>query len=188
MASGWSFGRYSSSRQTRRCVRRIIATGLNRKACGSISIPIAFALKLARQSPKCLNHRSKVDRGFAVGSSPSAGAGHKKLVGACAVPNAGRVEHHVDGILVRNVTPAGLNHRRSPKTHPDGIMHPFAFQSLSSGCSILWANPALGGCCSRIATTSFHVGFGVEQTTSHRYRPTGRFRRQRLKTGVSCVS
>ncbi len=93
-----------------------------------------------------------------------------------------RVEHHVDGILVRNVTPAGTNPQTLAKTHRMEIIHPFAFPVFIFQ---LFDFMGKSGTQQRMLLQNrdnvFHVGFGVEQTDHIGIAPQTGFARQRLK-------
>ncbi|CNU81782.1 Uncharacterised protein [Salmonella enterica subsp. enterica serovar Bovismorbificans] len=123
-------------------------------------------------------------------SSPSSHCRHKEVVGCVPVPNASPGSSITLTAFSSGMSrQLGQIHRRSPKRIGWKLSIHSRSQSLSSSCSILWANPApSSGCCSRIATTSFmSVSASNRPITSvspHRRVSPG----NGSKTGVSCVS
>ena len=75
-----------------------------------------------------------------------------------------RIEHHVDGIFIRNVAPARADPQPLTEAHRMEVIHPFPlpvfiFQLLD----LMRESGAQQRVLLQLGNDRFHIGFGIEQ-------------------------
>ena len=93
-----------------------------------------------------------------------------------------RVQHHVDGILIRDIAPAWANPQTFTKAHRVEVIHPFAFPVF-----VFELFDFMREACTQQrmllqdGNHFFHVGFCIEQADNVGISPQASLARQRLK-------
>ncbi|MNV79264.1 hypothetical protein D3C71_1728060 [compost metagenome] len=141
MTSGWPSGKYSSRRSETplRCALSRLAW----IACGSISIPMAFAAPSFRAAiARIPEPQPKSITVLPSRSSPSSHCRHREVVGWVPVPNA-RPGSSITFTAFASGTSRQLGqiHRRLPNCIGWKLSIHSRSQSLSSSCSILCTKP-----------------------------------------------
>lgn len=112
-------------------------------------------------------------------SRPSSHCRHSAVVGWVPVPNAARIEHHVDCVGIRHVTPARADPQALAEAHRVEVVHPLALPVLVFQLFYLVTET---GAQQRVLFQHRHhlghIGFRVVQTDHVGIAPQQGFTRQ----------
>ena len=93
-----------------------------------------------------------------------------------------RVQHHVDGVLIRHIAPAWANPQTFAKAHRVEVIHPFALPVFIFQLFNFMHEPRTEQrMLFQKGNDFFHVGFCIEQTRYIGVAPKAGFARQRFK-------